>query len=350
MSSVKKGANGSSITISRSQRRSAKHQAQWVPGYPGNHLAAAIDEAAYPSRVERRQKKLRLPVQKLMQWEIWCTVHQIDFQKLVEDALDLFMLQAELSGNPGTQAPTINDLNDLIVDENESVGTSSSDQSYGYPGTHDKNPEERKAQEVLAFYAQKTGNKIKPRDRHAYENGFEEWSGVSELPEHVIHYGIMESILICKGRINSFAYCLGAIHRIAETGISPEIVNLFLRTWDVRFAAKGNPVLNSRTVDFASPDYQKYFDEMRSAASQSAALPGVGADLVAIEPSTTTFFGSSAALETASLHCQPNSEGSGNKPVTMLPHASPKRKARCVGARGSVIQMALFRTQNGDRE
>ncbi|HZI87848.1 MAG TPA: hypothetical protein VFD48_13525 [Pyrinomonadaceae bacterium] len=306
------------------------------PRYPSTHLSAEPDESRFRSRVQRRQKKLRLPAQKLIRWEIWCIVNQIAFQKLVEDALDLFMMQSELCGYPGTQVPTINDLNDLNDDEGKNLEVSSSDQLLGNPGT--QSPAELKARSVIDFYVSKTGNKAKPRDREAYENGHSEWQGVSDLPEHVIQYGIMESVLVCRTRVNSFAYCLDAIHRASEARISIEVVSMLLRTWDVRLAAKQNPALNSSEVDTASPHFQEYFENLRRAGAQST-LPQVGADLVEMKtnrPSPEATPVPTVELEIPETPRPPESQRT-KKPGARKPLAAPP-------ASGRVVQFALFKT------
>lgn len=236
-----------------------------------------IDESQFRSRIEQRSKKVWLPKQKLIRWETFCTVHQIDFKELVEKALDMFMEAYEL----GAQAPNIN-IHDLKNDDEVIFSIpSSSDQNTGLPGAQ-LSHEERKARECLEFYAAKTGNGIKPKDRHAYEHGHDELPGVSTLPAHVIRFGIMMSILKCKKKIYVFAYCLGAIHQAAEDGVSPQIAELFEKTFDVRLAGKNIPVWDPNQLPgVITPEYLEYTKRLREAAGGAQpSLPGTGADLV----------------------------------------------------------------------
>ena len=259
-------------TNSRSETYDQKVGAQ----EPRPPTSEAVDESRFRSRIERRAKKVRLPAAELKEWEIWAIVHQIDFQELVADAVRLYMVQAQLCGSPGAQEPSINDRSDDLIDDEE---TSSLNLFPGSPGAQTGPPVSAKEREDLAFYCDKTRNVLRPRDRDAYHNGNSELPGVSGLPSHQIQYGIMITLLRFRGtKIYTFAYCLGAIHEAAAEGISAEITAMFLRTFDVRMAAKGNPTLNAETVDTASPHYAEYFQNIRRAANQPT-LPGAGAEL-----------------------------------------------------------------------
>lgn len=208
-------------------------------------------------------------------------MHQIDFKELVENALDLFMQQFEAGGSLGAQAPNIK-INDLKNDDEVIFSIpSSSDQNSGLPGSQ-LSHEELKARSCLEFYANKTGNGIKARDRHAYEHGHEELPGVSTLPEHIIRVGIMVSMLKVKKKIWSFAYCLGAIHQAAEDGVSPQIAELFEKTFDVRLAGKNISVWDpQQQPGVITQEYLEYAKKLRAAAAGAQpTLPGTAADLV----------------------------------------------------------------------
>src|SRR6185503_9199239 len=191
-----------------------------IIGTPGAQTPA-MDESRFRSRIERRPKKVRLPEQKLTLWENWCLVYKMDFQDLVETSIDFFMAQFEASASSGAQVPTFN-INDRSNDDEVlNLDLPLLDQNSGSPGAQNIPIEELKARRALEFYSAKTGNPIRPRDRQAFETGHDEFPGVMNMPPHVIRYGIMASILICKSKVNSFSYCLGQIHAAAEAGISP---------------------------------------------------------------------------------------------------------------------------------
>jgi len=248
-------------------------------GSPGPQKTK-IDESQFRSRNENRAKKVWLPKQKLIRWETFCTVHQIDFKDLVENALDLFMQQYEVSAGLGAQAPNIK-INDLKNDDEVIFSLpSSSDLNSGLPGSQ-LSYEEQKARSCLEFYANKTGNVIKPRDRHAYEQGHDELPGVITLPEHIIRFGIMMSILKCRKKIWAFSYCLGQIHQAVEDGVTPQIAELFERTFDVRLTAKNIVIQDPNNPKNVTPEYAEYVEKLKAAAAGAQpSLPGTGADLV----------------------------------------------------------------------
>lgn len=206
-------------------------------------------------------------------------MHRIDFKDLVENALDFYFQQYEASASLGAQAPNIK-INDLKIDEEVITLPSSLNlNSGGLPGAQ-PSYEEQKARECLEFYSTKTGNAIKPGDRQAYEVGYKDLPGVRTLPQHVIRYGIMMSILLCKRRVNAFAYCLGQIHQAAEEGISIDIERLFERTFDVRLSGKNIQVSDPQKPGVLTPEYVAYTARLRAAAGAQQTLPGAGAELV----------------------------------------------------------------------
>jgi hypothetical protein len=264
-------ADATSLSESQSQKVGAQE--------PRRPNSDAYDESRFRSRIERRAKKVPLPKQKLIQWEIWCSVHRIHFQTLVEDALDLYMQQYEIFGSLGAQEPTINDLTDRSTDEETNISSSSSSLfPIGSPGAQ-LTPAEAKERELLAFYSDRTGNPLKPRDREAFAQGNADFAGVADLPEPAIKFGIMQSILLCKSRVNSFSYCLGAIHQAAEEGVSAEVAQLYERTFTVRMDAKRNPAFGGSGT-FSSDAYEQYFSKLRKATvTEQPTLPTSGGEL-----------------------------------------------------------------------
>jgi hypothetical protein len=134
------------------------------------------DENLYPSRVLRRKKTVRLPIQKLEKYESYCFFHKIDFQDAVEKALD-----ALTSGRL--------DAHILIEDKDEN-----------------------KTDEVLIYYRKVTGNRVTKKDEEARQ----EARGFSI---EACKIGILTSVLRAPVKINSFRYCLGAIEEAASAPI-----------------------------------------------------------------------------------------------------------------------------------
>lgn len=133
-------------------------------------------EKKYPSRRQRKLKGVRLPVQKLEKWELWCFLNKVEFQDAVEQALDW------LTSQP---------VNHVLIDDFEDVGTND---------------------DVLIFYHKWTGNKIFPGDKEARET-------VRKFSDDVCKIGIAISIYRAKTKINSFKYCIGAIEETSGTPI-----------------------------------------------------------------------------------------------------------------------------------
>lgn len=231
----------------------------WEPRSPGAQepTPKKVDESRFHSRIARRAKKVRLPVQDLEKWEVWCAVTKTDFQDLVEMALRFFFGE---SGSPGAQEPTSSDLTDQRLTDDEGNSSSDLPLTSGSPGAH---ADEQKAQRMLSFYSEKTGNRVRHRDRSAYAR-------VANLSEGAIKLGIMQSVLKCRGRVNSFAYCQGAIEEAQEAGVSIEQVEYYARTFAVRLQMKQDP---------DGWSHEEYFDRIRQAAQQQPALPGTAGDL-----------------------------------------------------------------------
>jgi hypothetical protein len=138
--------------------------------HPDNQLTS---ENLYRSRRERKLKGLRLPVQKLEKWELWCFMNKVDFQDAVEKAMDWL-----------TSQPVNHVLNDDL-------------------------DEAKETDEIIVFYRKWTGNKIKPKDRASREE-------VKRFSDDICKIGILTAILRAKSKINSLGYCVPVIEEVAE--------------------------------------------------------------------------------------------------------------------------------------
>jgi hypothetical protein len=127
----------------------------------------------YRSRKERRQKGLRLPVQKLEKWELWCFLNKVEFQDAIEIAMDW------LTSQPA---------NHILIDDFDV---------------------DKEIDEIIIFYRKWTGNNIRPKDRAAREE-------VKRFSDDICKIGILTAISRAKNRINSFAYCVPVIEDVAE--------------------------------------------------------------------------------------------------------------------------------------
>jgi len=178
---------------------------------------------------------------------------------------------------------TLNDLDDQDDDVTKITNPSSNLFPETGAPVH-QTPEERKAKEVLTFYTERTGNQVKARDREAYAQGNDEHPGVAGLPEPVIKWGIMQSVLLCRSRVNSFSYCLGAIHEAAEVGVSEEVMRHVLRSFNERLEGmKAYRAGDEEKADRALWEMRKKTDTHWLATNGQPTLPGAGADLVPIE-------------------------------------------------------------------
>ena len=244
--------------------RPEQRRQEWLTGQPVNQLTKNL-ESRFRSRVQRRLKGVRFPVQDLEKWELWCKINHLDFQDFTTAACA--KLYDELCGRPVNQLTTINDLEDHDDSDDDAVSSSS---SLFCDAGQPVNQAEQKAAQMLAFYGSKTGNAIKQRDRESYFQGNESCRGVAELPEHAIKLGIMQSVLLCKGRVNSLSYCLGAIWEAHESGVTCDMVEYLQRTYAARLELRANP----------SMEHSEYFTKLKNAAEgKQPTLPGAGAEL-----------------------------------------------------------------------
>jgi hypothetical protein len=133
----------------------------------------STNEKIYKSRKQRRQKGLRLPMQKLEKWELWCFINKVEFQDAVETAMDW------LTSQPA---------NHILIDDFD---------------------EDKENDEIIIFYRKWTANNIRPKDRAAREE-------VKRFSDDICKIGILTAISRAKTKINSFAYCIPVIEDIAE--------------------------------------------------------------------------------------------------------------------------------------
>src|SRR6266849_2130662 len=98
--------------------------------------AALRAQAPNPSTTKRslatREKKSKYPIQELLQWEIWCAKHQMDFQEMAAQAIREFMernaVARNLSSGLAAQRPSGPRIDlDLIDDDDKNIDLSSSD-------------------------------------------------------------------------------------------------------------------------------------------------------------------------------------------------------------------------------
>lgn len=158
------------------------------------------EEESLPSRVERVRVSARLPRQIVKKAKVFCAVNGIDLQDALAEGLELYLLSQMNFGRPNAQTPTIMiDDDDIKNPDSDSVPISSSQSDSGRPVA-----QLDREDVLLAFYAAQTGNRIKQRDRDVLEQ-------VSALPDNAIKGGILKSILLCRTRVNSLSYCVGAI-------------------------------------------------------------------------------------------------------------------------------------------
>jgi hypothetical protein len=134
-------------------------------------------ESTYQSRKARKQKGVRLPVQKLNKWELWCKINKIDFQDAIEIAMD--WITSEKNTGYLDNHILIDDIDDKVDDE------------------------------ILEFYKNWTGNKISSKDRIARNS-------VIRLSDSICKIGILVAIDRSKTKINSFAYCVQVIEQMNE--------------------------------------------------------------------------------------------------------------------------------------
>jgi hypothetical protein len=154
-----------------------------------SQTAAQPEERFYPSRTRRKLKGIRLPVEKLEQYEDWQHANRKrfpDFQDAVEYAMDWLTSQpvSQLTSQPVNQSTTLinNDLNNLIIND-------------------------AKAQKALGKYSQVTGKSATANDHTAYLE-------VSTLPIEAIERGLEETKRRADKagkQMNSFRYALNVI-------------------------------------------------------------------------------------------------------------------------------------------
>lgn len=156
-------------------------------------------ERYYRSRQQRRLKGIRLPVNNLERYELWCLLNKIDFQEAVDFAMDWLTSQPvnQLTGQPANQLTTLinNDLNNELVINDE------------------------KANRVFAKYTELTGKPVTQKDKEAYKE-------VSHLDYSVIVGGLETAIrraVAAGSKVNSFRYANNCILEISK--LSAQVAN-----------------------------------------------------------------------------------------------------------------------------
>ncbi len=179
-------APGNWSTNSANQLTRDENQPASQPVNQSTSLTAFL-ENSYRSRIERRQKGIRLPVQKLEAYEAWCFAHKIDFQDAVEMGMDWV---------------TSGQANHMMINESD-------------------DSDDIESLSIARFYENWTGNKWNAKDKAALA----ELAGVSS---GIIECGIMLSVIRRAAapdgqKINSFRYCFGAIRETQEAGIGDPV-------------------------------------------------------------------------------------------------------------------------------
>jgi len=136
-------------------------------------------EKTYPSRKHKKLKGIRLPIQKLEKYELWCFLNKTDFQDAAEFALDW------LTSQP---------VNRMLIDDNSD------------------DPDDE-ISSIRIFYEQWTGNKVSPKDREAMRE-------VLDVPLERVQLGILVGLArTSQKRINSFRYFVPVIWEMADNPV-----------------------------------------------------------------------------------------------------------------------------------
>lgn len=214
----------------------------------------------------------RVPSQIGQKFKWLCALNQLE----IKDVINALIVDwnEKMSGRLAGQPALDHDLDDLrsdrLIDEDETLRflTSSSDQSEGRPDGW--TAIQTKGKEILTYYTILTGNQIRQGDRAFLET-------IIDLPIHVIRGGIAQSMLRCKTRIGSLAYCQGAIEEIRQAGV------------DKMFAAYLEGVLarEDRWNPALTPLEPQMIEEMRRRRAQQPDLPGTSGDVVQLKPTKT---------------------------------------------------------------
>jgi hypothetical protein len=230
-------------------RHEAREGELWSTGALEHQSARApVDEKRFRSRIETDMVRGRIPIQKAKRFKLFCAINEIEIQDALEEAIDdLLEKYRKFSGALEHQSTTIkDDFDDLNDDAQNTLSNPSSSQSPD-SGAPEHQPVEasvenkhRTAQTALEFYARKTGNQVKQRD-------YDSFLKVASLPEHAIRGGVLKSIILCKTRVNSFEYCVGAIQEIAETGVGEDFVQ-YLES-KLRAKQRGLPAVSAEVKE-----------------------------------------------------------------------------------------------------
>lgn len=187
----------------------------WPARRPDGQTAGVESDPAPPvkgSSVRPGVEKItvRVPTQKARKFKLYCALNGLEQRNVIEELLD--HLFASMSGRPDGQTALNQISDDLMCDDEARFLTSSSSQSLkGRPDGQENLDAKRR--DVLAYYVRLTGNPVKQNDHDALDS-------VIDLSTYAIKCGIGKSMILCKSRVNSFRYCLGAIEEIAESGVT----------------------------------------------------------------------------------------------------------------------------------
>lgn len=196
----------------------------WAPGELDESKPdeSKPDESRYPSRASRTKVTLRLQRQLLKKVELLCTANGVYLQTVVEQALELLLAARRYP--EWTPSRPHDDHDD--GDSNINLTSSSSEPSTA-AGAGRLDGQSKREGELLAYYSEHTGNRLKKGDHDALRE-------VAHLSDNTIKAGILASIFRCKTKVCSFKYCLGAIREEAQITPDPNRVAFILsaiRKW-----------------------------------------------------------------------------------------------------------------------
>jgi hypothetical protein len=167
-----------------------------IPSHPNTQYV----DGQFPSRIQRRQKSIRLPVSKLPSYEDYQHANRHvfrDFQDLVEYALDW------VTSRPVTQLPNLPNTQPATLINKELNNSLSFN--------------EEKAARDMATYSRLTGNPAKPKDWEAYTE-------IAHIESTAVEQGIKDAIQRARqqGRpVLGFRWCIFAIQDAARSSAKP---------------------------------------------------------------------------------------------------------------------------------
>lgn len=177
-------------------------QVEWSPALDDQTTGRPIDqetiqlvESDYPSRRNKVKIGVRLPSQKVEKYKLWCLLNKVDLQDAVERGLDWVTggMVDQSTGKQGGRetAYQYDDLDNALNDD------------------------------IINFYEKLTKNKWKEADTESLRE-------VEHYAPHILKAGVVLSLHRVKTRINSFRYCVNAIHESAEAKPGPDYLQYLL--------------------------------------------------------------------------------------------------------------------------